>query len=350
VQASRYEGNKQFWTAYAFAQYQWTGRRADFSLGLRADHQSVYGSQISPKASGQYQILANKLWLKASVGRGFKAPDFRQLYLNFNNSLAGYMVLGTEELPAALTELQRQGQIAALLLSPDQTGRLQAESSWGYNLGLWYAPNARWSGSLNLFRNDVNNLIESQLVARKTNGQSIFSYRNLQRIYTQGLETDWNYQHRGWSLGLGYQALWAKDKAQVEAIAKGEVYRTDPQTFITTRVKSQDYFGLFGRSRHHLNLKAGYRQEKQKWDVYLRGIYRGPYGLGDRNGNLILDEASEFVEGFWLLNLSASKSLWQERVLLQAGVDNLLNHRDALNQPEFAGRLYWISLHFFLKP
>ena len=44
--------------------------------------------------------------IKASVGNGFKAPDFRQLYLNFNNAAAGYSVFGSDVVTKEIENLQ----------------------------------------------------------------------------------------------------------------------------------------------------------------------------------------------------------------------------------------------------
>lgn len=99
-------------TTYAFAQDEWTpSGKLTVIAGLRFDHNSIYGGQLSPKVSARY-ALNRWLSFKASYGVGFKAPDFRQLYLNFNNTAAGgYSVLGTEVVGARLTEMESQGLI-----------------------------------------------------------------------------------------------------------------------------------------------------------------------------------------------------------------------------------------------
>ena len=65
----------------------WTTRLAcsdDYSLtvGFRYDNHSEYASQLSPKLSTRWKLTQN-FSLKTSFGGGYKAPDFRQLFLNF---------------------------------------------------------------------------------------------------------------------------------------------------------------------------------------------------------------------------------------------------------------------------
>ncbi len=344
VAATRYEGTKRFSTNYAFFQYEFLQiKNLNLILGGRYDAHSVYGSQFSPKVSAQYQ-LNEKVALRTSVGVGFKAPDFRQLYLNFTNAVAGYSVFGTQELTLALEKLQSQNQIAEILLAPSQIGNLKAESSTAYNLGLKFTPSEKLTWNINIFRNDVSNLIESQVVARRTTGQNVFSYRNLRSIYTQGFESDANYKiNEHFSLSVGYQYLIAKDKDVVERIRNGEIFRRDPQTLITARVKESEYGGLMNRSRSMANLKLFYENQVKGISASVRGIYRSRFGFGDTNGNLILDTDNEYVKGFVTWNVALAKDFWNNKARLQIGVDNLLNYRNEVRMPNIAGRLWWVS-------
>lgn len=347
VAATRYEGTKQFQTQYAYFQYEYLPTQQwNLIFGGRIDNHTTYGSQFSPKFSAQY-ILNPAITLRASTGVGFKAPDFRQLYLNFNNNVAGYSVFGTEELPTILQQLQAQGQIAELLLSADEVGNLKAETSLSNNIGIKAKLTDKLTINGNFFRNDVNNLIESQAVARRTNGQNIFSYRNLKSIFTQGVEVDVSYQlHKYLLLSSGYQYLQAFDKDVLQKIKDGQVYKRNAETFVTTRVTAEEYGGLMNRSRHMCNIKAMYENAKKGISANIRAIYRGKYGLADRNGNLILDDENEYAAAFWTFNSSIAKNIWKNHLRLQAGVDNLFDYRDPINMPNLPGRLIWVSLVF----
>jgi outer membrane receptor for ferrienterochelin and colicins len=347
VEATRYEGKKSLQTQYAYTQYEFIPtQKWNITFGSRFDNHSVYGSQLSPKVSLQYDINKS-VALRGSMGRGFKAPDFRQLYLNFTNNVAGYSVFGSEELPSLLQNLQAQNQIAEVLLAPTEIGRLKAETSTSYNIGAKIKPSAKWTLNVNLFRNELGNMIESQIVAIRTTGQSIFSYRNLNNIFTQGLETDISYKLNQFiQIAGGYQFLEAKDREVLDKIEKGEIFKRDATTLITTRVTKNEYGGLFGRSKHMFNFKIFYENTQKGITANLRTVYRGKYGLGDRNGNLILDESNEYVADYWTLHFSASKDFWKKRLRGQVGVDNVLNYKDIQNIPSLAGRLVWASIQF----
>ncbi len=352
VEATRYTDRKRFNDKYAYFQYEWLPtHRWDVIVGGRFDAHSQYANQFSPKASARYE-LSPTLAVRGSAGVGFKAPDFRQLYLNFDNAVVGYSVFGTQELTASLARLQRAGQIAELLTDPSRFGTIRAESSVAYNLGAVADLSKKYELpvkiSINVFRNDIRDLIETQAVALKTNGQSVFSYINLSRIFTQGVELDGSYRLSvgagQLTVSSGYQYLLAKDKNVVDQLRNGQIFRRDPETLVSQRVSQGEYGGLFNRSRHMANLKLFYELPAKGISASLRGIYRGRYGFGDRNGNLILDADNEYVQGYVLWNLSASKTV--NSFTVQAGVDNLLGHTDPQYIPNLAGRLWYTSLRW----
>jgi outer membrane receptor for ferrienterochelin and colicins len=210
----------------------------------------------------------------------------------------------------------------------------------------------------NLFRNDVNNLIEYQVVALTTSNQNIYSYRNIKRAVMQGLEANlvFAYNHK-FSSSVGYQLLFAKDKNVDESIDKGEIFWRDPVTLVTQRLKSSEYFGLYNRSRHLGNFKVMYHDKEKGIEGSVRVIYRGKFGLGgidgniqgetvppsDRNGNGIQDSYDSFVKGYALVNVSLAKQLRQLRV--QGGIDNLFNYTDPVNISNLQGRILYLSLN-----
>ncbi|OJJ18692.1 colicin I receptor [marine bacterium AO1-C] len=344
VRATRYEGERRFNTQYMFGQYEWTPvRNLTVMGGARLDMHSVYGHQLSPKLSARYQITPWLAW-RGSVGVGFKAPDFRQLYLNFTNTTVGYSVFGTEEVVAGVERFNQAGEILNIFTDPASFTTLNPERSIAYNFGI----DMKWKNGLkaevNLFRNDIENLIETQIVARKTNNQSIFSYLNLREVFTQGAEVNVTYNFsKNLQIKGGYQYLIAKDKAVMDRLDRGEIFKRDPQTLVTTRVTASEYGGLFNRSRHMANVRLFYTNKTIT--ASLRTIYRGRYGLGDLNGNQILDADNEYVSGYWLWNTSVAKEFG--RVLrFQVGVDNLLDFKNETMIPGIAGRLWYVRASF----
>jgi len=349
VQTSRYgdEDKRKQQTSYGFFQYEWQPVESlNVIAGGRFDHNSVYGSQFSPKLSTQYE-LNERITLKASGGFGFKAPDFRQLYLNFNNTAGGgYSVLGTEVVVDRLNQLESEGKIQTYLYDPAKIGNLKAERSAAINVGGKVKITSQLALDVNGFYNSINNQIESQPVAITTNNQTIYSYRNISRSFTSGFESNFSYNIiKNVSLSLGYQLLYAMDKDVVEAIKKGEVFARDPNTGATRRLQQGDYFGLYNRSRHTANFKIFYSNPLTKWEGSLRVIYRGKFGVNDINSNAILDRYDEFVEGYASVNLSAAKTI-KPGIRLQIGVDNLFNYTNTTYLPNVPGRIMYGSISY----
>ncbi|WP_136465810.1 TonB-dependent receptor plug domain-containing protein [Flagellimonas onchidii] len=318
-----------FDSQYVFAQYDFKPlERLNVIAGARFDNHSEYNSQLSPKISARYE-LTDHLALKGSVGSGFKAPDFRQLYLDFTNAAGGgYSVFGKEVEAAGIQRLQNNGEIATLQVATSELGqKLNAESSIGYNLGFAFKK-GKISSELNFFRNDFKNLIDTRILAAKTNGQNVFGYINRESVYTQGLEVDVKYNPTNQlNLSAGYQLLFAYDKDKLKAIDNGEVFARDPETLSTVQLEKSDYFGLENRSRHTLNFKAFYDIPKWEANANLRVTYRGKFGLTDRNGNGLLDDYDNaFIDGYALVNLAFGKTFFKY-YQLQLGANNLLNFK-----------------------
>ncbi|WP_245532604.1 TonB-dependent receptor plug domain-containing protein [Bernardetia litoralis] len=354
VSSTRYTDKKYLQTNYIFAQHEFfINKKSNITLGARFDSHSVYGNQLSPKIASYYQI-SPKIRLTASAGMGFKTPDFRQLYLNFTNNVVGYSVFGTEEILQGVSDLQEAGQIAEVLLNPNDIKEIKAETSISYNIGIKYNATKKLILKANFFRNDVDNLIETQIVARKTNGQNLFSYTNLNSIFTQGIETELNYSilnsaNSTLTFSAGYQYLEAKDKTVLDEIEDGNYFARDPETLETKRLTKADYGGLMGRSNHMTNAKLFYKNSKNGFSANVRAIYRSKYGFGDRNGNLILDQANEYVDGYTTVNISAGKQLLNQKLNLQIGADNLLNYKNESYIPTLAGRLLWVRMEFSIQ-
>lgn len=327
-----------FNSQYAFAQYDFYPlEKVNVILGARFDNHSEYQSQFSPKASANWK-LTDEISIKGSVGYGFKAPDFRQLYFDFTNSAVGYTVLGYNVAVEKVQQLDEQGQILDILFPLAELNEpLEAESSIGYNLGAAYAK-GKVKLNINLFRNDFTNLIDTRAIARLNNGQNVFSYVNFDEIYTTGAEFDADYKlSQNLSLAGGYQLLFAKDKQQNAALERGEVFARDPQTLQTVALDNSDYFGLVNRSRHTANFKVFYDIPRWNINMNLRVNYRSKYGLFDGNGNGILDDFdTTFVDGFALTNIALNKT-FANKFTLQVGANNLFDYRDEENIPGLAG-------------
>jgi outer membrane receptor for ferrienterochelin and colicins len=344
--STRYDNSRSIKTnriSYAFLQSEWkASNKLTFVGGARYDHNELFAAAFSPKLALQYKIN-NQFSVKASIGRGFKAPDFRQLYLNFTNTAAGsYSVFGTVEAQKIINELNRLGQISSLEPSFNQLSNLQPEFSTGLNLGISFQ-NEQWQITTNLFRNNIENLIDSRLVAYKTGGAQIFSYLNVKNAFTQGVETDIKFRHNQyWSLSAGYQFLLTGDQSEINAINAGKVF-TRNQNGFSRRLNRSEYVGLPNRSKHMANLKIQY--DYQSFFANARAIYRSKWATLDTDGNGIFNTNDAFAQGFLQLNMATGKS-FNNGLSIQTGIDNLLNYTDVINLPTLPGRIFYLTLSY----
>ena len=280
--------------------------------------------------------------MSGSIGTGFKAPDFRQLFIVFSNRLpgAGYDLIGAAQLG----------------------NDLDPERSVSYDLSLRYEDGQRdlsstasilYSAEVRAFRNDLRNLIEFYL-ADIVEGRSVYSYRNLARAYTQGFEATLNL-----ALGLsdigafsvqgGYQFLDAKDVEVLEAIDRGEAGT------IEGPLTREDYHGLWNRSRHSGTLRLQYDTEDRLWSGNVRFQFVGQYGDEslDKNGVVIadpprkvLDREDEFVDGYTVINAAVTRTITLpggEMLTVGAGANNLLDHYHPTLIPGLVGRQFFVQ-------
>lgn len=331
-----------FNTPYAYVQYDASIiDKLNIIVGARYDNHSKYQSQFSPKTALRLEIN-DKLSVKSSVGYGFKAPDFRQLYFDFTNSTVGYTVLGYNAVPVQLAKMEALGEISSIKVpSSEFVNGLKPESSLSMNTGVDFKPISAVKVSLNYFKNDISNLIDTQVIASKTNGQNVFSYYNVNIVETQGLECNVRWKlNPNFRVSAGYQLLYAKDKEAQKAFANGKVYARMSKTSPSFVLKATDYFGLYNRSRHMGNLKLYYNYVKWNLQGSLRSIYRSKYGLYDSNGNGYLDSYDTFVKGYAVWNASVNKTIF-ENYSIGLGVDNALNYKDSQNITTLPGRIVY---------
>jgi outer membrane receptor for ferrienterochelin and colicins len=291
------------------------------------------------------QYKASKsISLKASIGRGFKAPDFRQLYLNFTNAAAGgYSVFGTEEAQKIINELNRKGQIASMENDFYLLGQLKPEFSTGINFGGSITAGKNISITFNAFRNNIENLIDSRLVAYRTGGSQIYSYLNVKNAFTQGIETEVNYQATAsFKVTGGYQFLNTGDQDEIKLINEGKVYTKDAGGFSRLMLRSE-YVGLPNRSKHMANIRFQY--DLKKTFVNLRLNYRSKWAVTDTDGNGIFNTNDEFAKGFVQVNTSAGQTI-NNKLRIQIGCNNLFNYADITNLPNMPGRTFYTTIAY----
>ena len=178
-------GTRTLYSAEPFAQLEWAEDRWSVVPGLRLSWNERWGSTLTPRVAARYR-LTDALSLRAGVGRGFRAPDFKELYLQFINDAAGYAVYGNHE--------------------------LRPEHSTNVTAGLeWSGP--RLYGRAQGFWNDLRDFIETRPVADDGSGLLLFRYANVARGRTWGAELEGGVVLDAVRLEAGYAWLGTEDGA-----------------------------------------------------------------------------------------------------------------------------------------
>lgn len=329
---------------FGFVQHEWLpGRRLEASASVRFDAHSDYASRLSPKLAILFRPT-EAVRLRMSAGSGFKAPAFRQLYLAFSNAAAGYSVFGASRLEEGIARLEAEGQIAQLFLDPSTLDAIRAERSMALNMGGSITLSDAFELTFNGFYNDVHDLIETQPVAQKTNGQFVYGYFNISRLYTRGIESEAVFRpHAGRArveLAAGYQFLQARDRAVLDRLSTGDVFGRDPDGR-EYALAVRDYGGLFGRSPHSATLRAAVDYAPLGLGLSLRSRWRSRYGYRDLDGNQIANRDDEFVPAYPLFDATATKTIPlgpRTRLAIQAGVENAFDITRPTLVPSLPGR------------
>lgn len=263
-----------------YVQDEWQAlSRVTVVPGVRVDFDSRYGSNLAPKLALRYDPTA-ALTLRASVGTGFRAPDFKDLMLSFQNPGSGYEVIGNPT--------------------------LRPETSTNYNLGLETRLTSwAWLGA-NFYWNAIDNLIQSTLL-RPGDGNSLtqYTYVNIASAMTRGVEG---------SIRI----------TPFNALILEPGYTLNDTLDRTTQLK------LEGRALHKFTLTARYTHEPWGLGFYTRGAWNGerPFYSTSASGESLTTMAPPYTT----LEARLTKALTKHTSLHVQGT-NLLDVRDAAYAP-----------------
>ncbi|MCU0677697.1 MAG: TonB-dependent receptor [Myxococcota bacterium] len=258
-----------------YVQHEWTPSETPYLAivpGVRVDADSWFGAAVSPKVQVRLDPH-ERVVLRTSVGRGFRAPDFRELLLSFTeNASIGYVVVGNED------------------LRPETSWSVDGAAELRLSEKVWISATGYWT--------KVDDLITTDLVEEQ-DGVSTFTYVNVAAARTRGVETSVRLTPlagrrgpHGLRLDLGYAFLDADDLGQDRALP--------------------------GRARHRLSFHARYVHRTAGLQLLWRSQLVGArpfYG----------DEGRVEAEPYLSLDLRAEKSLG-EHLRAFVGADNVLNN------------------------
>ena len=162
-----------------FAQATFPFGRMLVTPGARLSWSDRWGQFLAPRLA----VLArpgDDIAVRASIGRGFRAPDFKELYLSFVNDAAGYAVYGNPNL--------RPERSTSISLGAEWTGATTYLRATGFN--------AKYRDFIETLAPDAN---------------GVYTYGNVASGWTRGLEVEGGVLLREWRLEAGGERLWTRD-------------------------------------------------------------------------------------------------------------------------------------------
>lgn len=269
-------GHRTETTVESFVQTTLSWGGASVVPGVRGTWSELWGTHWSPRLAVLYRPRP-ELGLRVSVGRGFRAPSFKELSMEFLNIGPGfgYTVRGNPD------------------VRPETSRNLTASVEWSGDRA-WM----RVQGFDNRFRD----FIETRLVGDST-GIQVYTYGNVDDGFTRGTEVEAGLSLDAWSLEAGWSLLRAEDEATGEP--------------------------LLGRPEHSARGTLGYTVPGGP-RLSVSGVHTG------RTPMQRTDAGTEWREAFLRFDARASWRL-PGGLELTAGVDNLLDEQID-DWPGFTGR------------
>ena len=172
-------GRRTINSAEPYAQGTFT--LGDWSLvpGFRASYSEQWGTAITPRIAAMWRPTP-PLALRLSLGTGYRAPDFKELYIDFVNAAYGYAVVGNPK------------------LQPEHSVGAMADLEWA---------GTRYYGRANVYYNRFRDFIE--YVGPDALG--VYTYANVAQGTTNGVELEGGVTAGPLKLDAGYAYLRTHD-------------------------------------------------------------------------------------------------------------------------------------------
>ncbi len=253
--------------------------------GFRYDAHSVYGTQFSPKISMMFSPQHNKR-VRLSYGKGFRAPAFKELYIDYTNISVGYHIIGNPE--------------------------LKTEKSDAYQIDFEFWNSNNYHTRIHLFHNEIENLIDYDWQGI-IDGYGTYRTENLLSVRTWGGEWDMEYFPNDWlKITVGYSYLDSENEETGEPLS----FKSKHRSHGAIKIALNDNINF--------NVRGRYEGKRFYWET------------SDENPDILTKER---IDGYLLLNTHAVFTLFQ-RYDVSLGIKNLTDYVDKVWGPMPGRELY----------
>jgi len=240
---------------------------------LRAIYHTNYNAPLVPSINIKYDITG-AFTLRGSYARGFRAPNLKELYLQFVD--ASHNLKGNPDLVA---EISNNYQLGATY-----NYKLENSRVFRFEPGIFY--------------NHIMNMIDLARVGTGTNAS--FQYVNINTFSSVGMAVGIEYRTIPYQLSLGYSYMGRKNHLNGYAET------------------SDFYFS------NEWRINASFNFQKIGWSLNLFSKLNGKlqmYQYDYLNNNVTLS----FIDPFALIDLTIGKTFLNKKLSLTAGVKNILD-------------------------
>ena len=258
--------------------------------GVRGELHLHYGPVVAPRLAAAYRP-ADWITIRASGGRGFRAPAAREFGFYFDHSVFGYNVLGNRD--------------------------LEPETSWGVNSDVSVKPLRGALLRAGVYANWIFDLIDIDYLSTTPGGVDNYGYQNIAEARTFGAQIDGRYQVTEWfRTEAGYAFTWTRNDTSEQPLVGRPPHTT--------------YAALVATAPWDLEVTV---RQRIVTDAFIEENLRTP--------------------GFQMLDLRLAQTVWKE-MMVYGGVLNLLDSRkdpDRLgDQRPLVGRTFYLGLAAKLPP
>lgn len=291
TESDRITGGKQNASlSHLFLQDEWDlSEKLSSTIGVRYDVHSIYGNYLSPKISFMLkpEMISR---IRLSFGQGFRAPTFKELFIDYTVQGIGYRIIGDPN------------------LLPERSNNLNLDFE------RWHTQ--KYHGRINFFYNRIENLIDYAFLGLENNMQ-LWRTANIKRAITSGAEIDLTYffnKRTEWTVGYAYLNTWDVD--------------------------NESPINL--KAKHKANTSIRYKFSDAT-SINLSGQYIGDRYYGEESTTGEID-AEEWISSYSLWNVHL-----QTRLILgfetSVGIKNLTDFYDPVWGP-MPGREWYFGINY----